>query len=57
MGIFMTNKYPQTAMKFAIASIYTNYTSSIVEAPHMEQAEGYTAGPKGNKLVLQYHHV
>lgn len=53
----MTNKYPQTAMKFAIASIYTNYTSSIVEAPHMEQAEGYTAGPKGNKLVLQYHHV
>ncbi len=44
-------------MKFAIAGIYTNFTSSIVEAPDMEQAEGFTAGPKGGKLVLQYQHV
>lgn len=44
-------------MKFAIAGIYTNFTSSIVDAEGIEQAEGFTAGPKGNKLVLQYQHV
>ena len=44
-------------MKFAIASIYTNFSSTIVEAEGIEVAEGYTAGPKGNKLLLQYRHV
>lgn len=41
-------------MKFAIASIYTNFTSSIVDAEGIEQDEGFTAGPKGQKLILQY---
>lgn len=44
-------------MKFAIASIYTNFSSVIVDAENIELAEGYTAGPKGNKLVLQYRHI
>lgn len=43
-----------TAMKFSIASMYTNFTSTIVDAEGIEQAEGFTAGPKGNKLVLQF---
>ncbi|KAH6680746.1 cytochrome P450 [Halenospora varia] len=45
------------AMKHAIAGIYTNFTSSIVDAEGIEQADGFTAGPKGNKLMLQYQHI
>ncbi|KAH8593976.1 cytochrome P450 [Bisporella sp. PMI_857] len=41
-------------MKLAIASIYTNFTSTIVDADGIEQDEGFTAGPRGQKLVLQY---
>lgn len=44
-------------MKHAIAAIYTNYTSAIVDAEGIEQDEGFSAGPKGNKLVLQFEHV
>ncbi|KAL2063829.1 hypothetical protein VTL71DRAFT_5634 [Oculimacula yallundae] len=44
-------------MKFAIGSIYTNYSSTIVDAEGIELAEGYTAGPKGNKLLLQYRYI
>lgn len=45
------------AIKYVIASIYTNYTTSVVELGSMDLAEGYTAGPKGNKVVLKYQHV
>lgn len=44
-------------MKFAIAAIYTNFTSEIIDAEGIEQADGFTAGPKGNKLLLKYTHV
>ncbi|KAH8672692.1 cytochrome P450 [Tricladium varicosporioides] len=45
------------SMKHAIAGIYTNFLSSIVNSEGIEQAEGFTAGPRGNKLVLRYQHV
>lgn len=44
-------------MKSAIAAIYTNFTTTIVDAEGIEQGEGFTAGPIGNKLVLQFTHV
>jgi len=44
-------------MKYVIASIYTNYTTSTVDMDGIELAEGYTAGPKGNKVLLKYQHV
>lgn len=44
-------------MKHAIAGIYTNFTSTVLDAPDMEQAEGFTSGPKGGKVVLQFKHV
>ncbi|KAF2100965.1 cytochrome P450 [Rhizodiscina lignyota] len=44
-------------MKHAIAAIYTNYTTSIVDAEGIEQDEGFSAGPKGNKLVLKFHRI
>ena len=40
-------------MKFLLAAIYTNYTTSIVDDEGLEQEDAYTAGPVGNKLVLR----
>ena len=42
------------ALKMAVASIYSVYTTRIVDAAGIEQDEGFTAGPKGNKLWLQF---
>lgn len=44
-------------MKHAVAALYTNFTSHVVDAEGIEQTDGYTASPKGNKLVLQWRHV
>lgn len=44
-------------MKYCIASVYANYKTSIVSAPDMELAEGFTAGPKGGRLELSFQHV
>lgn len=44
-------------MKYAIAAIYTNFTTEVVDAEGIEQAEGFTAGPISNKLVLRYTNV
>ncbi|KAF5003748.1 hypothetical protein FDECE_9719 [Fusarium decemcellulare] len=45
------------SMKHCIAGVYTNYKSSIVSAPDMELAEGFTAGPRGGKLELNFQPV
>jgi hypothetical protein len=44
-------------MKNVIAAIYTNFTTEIVDAEGIEQAEGFTAGPTGDKLVLGFKHL
>ncbi|MCJ1399213.1 hypothetical protein MMC11_002415 [Xylographa trunciseda] len=44
-------------MKFLLAAIYTNYTTSIVDDEGIEQEDAYTAGPVGNKLVLKFARV
>ena len=41
-------------MKFVVAAIYTNYTTEIIDGEDMEQLDGYVAGPKGGKLILQF---
>lgn len=45
------------AMKLVIAAIYSNFTTSIVDAEGIEQDEGFTAGPKGNRLMLEFHRL
>lgn len=45
------------AMKLAIAGIYTNYTTSIVDAEGIEQEDGFLGGPQGKKLLLKVKHV
>ncbi|KAF2115007.1 cytochrome P450 [Lophiotrema nucula] len=45
------------SMKHAIAAIYSNFTTEVVDAEGIEQAEGFTAGPVGDKLVLRFRRV
>jgi hypothetical protein len=42
------------AIKSVVASIYTNYTTEIIDDEGMEQVDGYAVGPKGDKLILQF---
>lgn len=45
------------AMKLVIAAIYSNFTTSIKDAEGIEQDEGFTAGPRGNRLMVQLHRL
>jgi unspecific monooxygenase len=44
-------------MKLILASIYANYATRIIDDEGIEQADGYSTGPKGNKLILQLERV
>lgn len=44
-------------MKYAVVALYTNYTSTIVEVSDMRQKDGFTSGPRGDSLMLQWKHV
>lgn len=46
-----------TALKLVIATIYTNYTTEIVDDEGIEQMDSYVAGPVGEKLILRFKHV
>ena len=43
-----------TELKLAVAAIYMNYTTSIVDDHGIEQADGYSAGPKGDQILLKF---
>lgn len=49
------------SMKLAIAGTYSNFTTTLIDVDGIEQAmeqdEGFMAGPRGNKLRLQFLHV
>ena len=44
-------------MKNLIVVLYVKYKSAIVDAPDMEQTDGFITGPKGKRLVLQWTHI
>ncbi|OCK76746.1 cytochrome P450 [Lepidopterella palustris CBS 459.81] len=44
-------------LKLITASIYTNFTTSIIDDEGIEQADSYIAGPVGGKLILKFHEV
>jgi len=46
-----------TALKLVIATIYTNYTTEIVDDEGIEQTDTFVAGPVGEKLILRFTHV
>lgn len=41
-------------IKLVIAAIYTNYTTKVIDDEGIEQDDGYTVGPVGNKLILRF---
>ncbi|CZR58783.1 related to cytochrome P450 monooxygenase [Phialocephala subalpina] len=44
-------------LKLLVAVVYANFTSSVVDDEGIEQADGYTAGPKSNRLILKFEKV
>jgi hypothetical protein len=42
-------------MKIVIATMYTNFETSIVDDEGIEQEDAFLAGPVGEKLVLRFH--
>lgn len=39
-------------MKYIVAATYANFETRIVDDEGIEQADGFIAGPKSDKLVL-----
>lgn len=40
-------------MKYIIAALYSNYTTTVVDDTGIEQIDSYTAPPKSNKLMVR----
>ncbi|TAQ86824.1 hypothetical protein B7494_g4845 [Chlorociboria aeruginascens] len=51
------NNFARQMLKLVLTSIYSNYTTTIVDDEGIEQAETALARPKGNKLVVKFHLV
>ncbi|KAK0640215.1 Cytochrome P450 monooxygenase azaI [Lasiodiplodia hormozganensis] len=45
------------AIKHAVAAIYTNFSTELVDAEGIEQADGFIPSPRGEKLVLRFRRV
>ncbi|KAL8763268.1 MAG: hypothetical protein Q9184_000908 [Pyrenodesmia sp. 2 TL-2023] len=41
-------------LKFVVAAIYSNFTTTIVDDAGIEQVDGYTGPPAGNQLKLKF---
>lgn len=44
-------------MKYIVATIYSNYTTTIVDDTGIEQVDAYTAPPKNDKLIIRLERV
>lgn len=44
-------------MKLAVAAIYANFTTTIVDDDGIEAIDAYTVRPTSNKLVLKFERV
>ncbi|KAL3480898.1 cytochrome P450 [Aspergillus californicus] len=45
------------SMKFLVATVYANFTTTIHDHGSMELLDSYLAGPKGHRLELVFHHL
>jgi cytochrome P450 len=53
-----TNSFPHTTeLKLIVAAVYTNFRTHIVNDDGIEQTDGYTCGPKSNRLILRFEKV
>ncbi|PYH41433.1 cytochrome P450 [Aspergillus saccharolyticus JOP 1030-1] len=44
-------------MKLAVAAIYTNFTTSVVNDDDIEAIDAYTVKPRGEKLILRFENA
>ena len=44
-------------MKLVLATIYSNYTTQLVDATGIEMKDSYTSGPVGNQLTIRFEHA
>jgi hypothetical protein len=42
-----------TEMKYIIAALYSNCSTTIVDDTGIEQSDSYTAPPKSDKLIIK----
>lgn len=47
-------KYFVAGIKNIVAAIYTNFTTAVVDDAGMEQMDGYSSRPAGDKLYLRF---
>jgi hypothetical protein len=40
-------------MKYTLAALYSNYSTTIVDDTGIEQSDSYTAPPKSDKLIIK----
>ena len=43
-------------MKVLVATIYTNFKTSIVYDEGIEQRDAFMGAPKGDKIILNFEH-
>ena len=48
---------PLTEMKLAVAAIYTNFRTTIIDDDNIEAIDAYTVKPTGDKLILRFESV
>lgn len=41
-------------MKLAVAAIYTNFNTVLIDDENIEATDAYTVKPKGDKLALRF---
>lgn len=44
-------------MKYILAALYTNYTTTVVDDTGIEQVDAYTAPPKSDELFVKLEPV
>ena len=44
-------------MKLLLATLYSNYTTHIVDATGIEMRDAYTSGPEGGQLTIRFEHA
>jgi hypothetical protein len=47
----------KSEMKYIVAALYTNYTTTVVDDSGIEQSDAYTAPPTSDRLLIELHHV
>ncbi|KAL9612972.1 MAG: hypothetical protein Q9167_002449 [Letrouitia subvulpina] len=51
------SNFAMQEMKLIVASVYSNFRTSIVDDSGIEQMDAYTAAPRGKTLVLKFERV